>query len=395
MHRLLQGDVGCGKTVVAAMALLPALDNGLQAAWMTPTEVLAWQSFTTLEQWFAPLGVKVVLLKGGMEAGQRRALLGQIGRGEFQLVVGTQALLQPDVRFRRLGMVVIDEQHRFGVAQRQALEHKDEAADFLLMSATPIPQSLAQTLYGDLELVTIKDRPRGSQQISTHLVPEAKREDMYRFVREQLAGSGSAFYVTPRIERDDEEEESELKDVLSSFEQLSRSHFKAIPAALLHGRLSSAEKAACIGQFIEGAIRLLVATTVIEVGIDAPRASIIIIENADRFGLAQLHQLRGRVGRGGQAAWCFLLGGGGDNAEAQQRLRGFCSNHDGFALAELDLRLRGPGAILGRDQSGFGDVHLASILDDIELFGQIQRDLELLLPAEKVSKRSADPTMQG
>lgn len=381
MHRLLQGDVGSGKTVVAFMACLPALASGCQVAWMAPTEVLARQTWQTVKTWLEPLGYDTALLTGAVS--DKRSLRADLASGALSMVVGTHALLQPQVSFGRLGMVVIDEQHRFGVKQRLALQKKDERCDFLLMSATPIPQSLAQTFYGDLELVTIEGRPPGRRDVRTHLVPDAKRGDMEQFVREQIADHGAqAYYVVPRIEQGDDEE-SDLKDLQTTYRHLTRNAFKGVPAALVHGGLPAQDKDAVVSAFRDGGTSLLVATTVVEVGIDAPGATIIVIENAERFGVSALHQLRGRVGRSAAQGYCFLLSPLAEKEPAvRERLAALCRSHDGFELAEMDLRHRGPGQVMGQQQSGWDDRAMAAILNHTALFREIQQELRTAIATD-------------
>jgi ATP-dependent DNA helicase RecG len=379
MHRLLQGDVGSGKTLVAFFACLPALASGLQVAWLAPTEVLALQTFHLIEQWLATLGMNASLCRGGMNQADRANLCSGLAAGTVRFVVGTHALLQPDIRFKHLGMIVIDEQHKFGVEQRLALHEKDKASDLLLMSATPIPQTLAQTLYGDLEVVTIEKPPKGRLPVATHLVPDLKRVDMERFVRTMIEKeNAAAYWVVPRIEKDDAEDV--VKDAGTTFESLSHGSMHGIPMACLHGRLAIEEKERIVRQFIEGSVQLLVSTTVIEVGIDIPRATSMVIENAERFGLAQLHQLRGRVGRGGAKAWCFLLSPLANDPDTAQRLSYFCAHSDGFKIADKDLELRGPGEVGGFRQSGWEDLKMADIVRDAPLFREIQAEIEHHLP---------------
>lgn len=378
MHRLLQGDVGSGKTVVAFFGCLPALNENLQVAWLSPTEVLARQTWQQLSLWLSSIGLRAALVLGATKASEKKKLLKELSTGEIQFVVGTHALLQPSVNFKALGMVVIDEQHKFGVQQRLSLQEKDPHCDYLLMSATPIPQSLAMTLYGDLEIVTIKKGPAGRQPVSTHIVPEYKRADMENYIAEQLRKSDAqAYYVVPRIESD-ESEEPVIKDILSTFSKLTQHRFNDISCGFIHGKMDCEQKQDVMSGFSNGKIKLLVSTSVIEVGIDVPDASIIVIENADRFGLAQLHQLRGRVGRGSKKSYCFLLIS--DNADelARKRLSLFCNNHNGFEIAELDLQYRGPGEISGIKQSGWADLKMADIIKDIQLFKEIQNELEAM-----------------
>ncbi|NLL14199.1 MAG: ATP-dependent DNA helicase RecG [Fibrobacter sp.] len=378
MHRLLQGDVGSGKTVVAFFGCLPALNENLQVAWLSPTEVLARQTWNQLSLWLSTIGLKAALFLGATKASEKQKLIKDLSTGEIQFVVGTHALLQPSVKFKALGMVIIDEQHKFGVQQRLSLQVKDSHCDYLLMSATPIPQSLAMTLYGDLEIVTIKKGPAGRKPVSTHIVPEYKRTDMENYIAEQLRKSDAqAYYVVPRIESD-ESDEPLLKDTFSTFLKLTQNRFNDISCGFIHGKMDYEQKQSVMSGFSHGKIKLLISTSVIEVGIDVPDASIIVIENADRFGLAQLHQLRGRVGRGNKKSYCFLLIS--DNADqfARKRLSLFCNNHNGFEIAELDLQNRGPGEISGIKQSGWADLRMADIIKDIQLFKEIQNELEMM-----------------
>lgn len=376
MHRMLQGDVGSGKTVVACAACLPALESGLQVAWLAPTEILAFQTHKTLKAWLEPLGYTVSLLTGSTPEQTRRPLLASLAASKTGVIVGTHALLQPRVRFGHLGMAVVDEQHRFGVEQRQLLLDKDPCADFLLMSATPIPHTLARTLYGDLEMVTIDSRPQGRLPVSTHLVPKTKRAGMEQFIRKQTVDHGaSAYYVVPRVGQSDDED-LELADVQSSYKSLTSGSLKGITAALIHGQLPPEEKKRIIEGFAEGSIKVLVATTVIEVGIDSPDAQVVVIENAERFGLSQLHQLRGRVGRGSEQSWCFLLTASTTPPETIERLRMFTTMSDGFAIAELDLKTRGPGSAALLRQSGWDDPDIPYILDNLEIFREIQHRMD-------------------
>jgi len=378
MHRLLQGDVGSGKTVVAFCACLPALNAGLQVAWLAPTEVLARQTSSVVTPWLRSLGLEPALLTGQTSADERRAALTGLANGMVRFAVGTHSLLQPAVRFGKLGMIVIDEQHKFGVAQRLVLQEKDPAADFLLMSATPIPQSLAKTLYGDLDVVTLRGRPAWKSPPRTHLVPPQKRDDMHTFILSRVSqGAARAFYVAPRIEADDE---GGTTDVESLYESLARGPFAGTRIALVHGRTPAEERDSTMTQFADGRIRVLVATSIIEVGIDVPDASIIVIADADRFGMASLHQLRGRVGRGGGDAFCFLLSEAEPDTPAYQRLQLLCKEFDGFVLADADLRMRGPGEVAGSMQTGWDDLRLADILRDADLFREIRQTQDRLLP---------------
>jgi ATP-dependent DNA helicase RecG len=377
MHRLLQGDVGSGKTLVAFFACFPALASGLQVVWLAPTAVLAMQTWRLVSAWLKMLGMTALLVRGGMPAVQKREMMEEIASGAVRFVIGTHALLQPTVRFKQLGMIVIDEQHKFGVEQRLLLQEKDPASDFLLMSATPIPQTLAKTLYGDLDIVTIEKPPRGRLPIVSRLVPEEKRADMECFIRKTIVEQGGAVYwVVPRIEQDETAEI--VKDARSAFERLSNGPFNGIPVGCLHGQLSDDEKERVIQSFITGTIQILVTTTVIEVGVDITRATCMVIENAERFGMAQLHQLRGRVGRGHGKSWCFLLSPLAGDPEVSGRLRYFCSHADGFDIADKDLDLRGPGEVGGFRQTGWDDLKLADIVRDAPLFREIQEEIDLL-----------------
>ncbi|HEX3020164.1 MAG TPA: ATP-dependent DNA helicase RecG [Chitinispirillaceae bacterium] len=380
MHRLLQADVGAGKTVVAFFSCLPALNENLQVAWLAPTEVLARQSWNILSLWLSKIGFRAALILGGMKANEKQKTLKQLLSGEINFVIGTHALLQTSVRFKNLGMVVIDEQHKFGVQQRLTLQEKDPKCDYLLMSATPIPQSLAMTLYGDLEIVTIDKGPSGRLPVSTHIVPEVKRIDMEKFIVGQMQKNNTrAYYVVPRIESD-ESDEPLIRDITSTFSNLTQNRFADIASGFIHGKMDDEQKQNVMTDFSKGNIQLLVSTSVIEVGIDVPEASIIVIENADRFGLAQLHQLRGRVGRGNSKSYCFLMISEQADQSAHKRLELFCKNHDGFKIAEMDLQNRGPGEISGIKQSGWGDLKMADIFNDIELFKEIQNELESIFP---------------
>ena len=385
MHRLLQGDVGCGKTLTAFFACLPAINSGCQVAWLTPTEVLAQQTFGLVSSWMSFLGFGTGLLKGSCSQSDKKKTTAALSSGELRFVVGTHALLSSSVHFKKLGMIVIDEQHKFGTAQRLAMQEKDLASDFLLMSATPIPQTLAKTLYGDLDIVSILKGPSGRHPVSTHLVPEHKRAGMEQFVLKEITGNGAqVFYVVPRIEHDDSDEGTDLKDTARSFEELTKGVFSKVKVECLHGQMGPEEKAGVMDDFVRGATKLLVATTVIEVGVDVPAATIVIIENAERFGLAQLHQLRGRVGRGSAKSYCFLMAGAGVDEDSMKRLSGFCRCHDGFEIAEMDLGYRGPGDIVGDRQWGMDDLKMADILRDAGLFRTIQEEIDLLFQTRKI-----------
>lgn len=359
MARLLQGDVGSGKTAVAAAAVYVAVRNGAQAALMAPTEILARQHFTNLQHYLYPLGVRMELLTGAMTAGERRAARERIGTGQSDFAVGTHALIQDGVTFRDLGLAVIDEEHRFGVEQRRALIRT--MPDVLVMSATPIPRSLALTDYGDLELTTIEGLPPGRVPIKTALTSATKRRDVYRFAWEQIREGRQVYVVTPLIE------ESEALDEVLAATRLEDDLRQILPEAarigLLHGRMSAAEKDEVMGAFRRHDLDLLVTTTVIEVGVDVPNATVMIVENAERFGLAQLHQLRGRVGRGAHASHCVLVAGDASR-KTRERLNVLVKHADGFTIAEVDLRLRGPGDLRGTRQSGLPELMIGDIVED-------------------------------
>jgi ATP-dependent DNA helicase RecG len=378
MHRLLMGDVGTGKTVVALFAMLLALENDFQAALMAPTELLAEQHAATLAVLLEPLDFKPELLLGRQTPSEKVAVRGRLAGGQARLVVGTHALLQEGVSFRRLGLVVIDEQHRFGVEQRAALIGKGAAPDVLLLTATPIPRSLALTLYGDLDVSTLKQRPPGRGTVRTAVRSTSHRERVLDFVRSECAEGRQAYVVLPVI---DESERADLR-AATTMEQSLVARWPELRVGLVHGRLKADERDDVMRRFRRGDIQVLVATTVIEVGIDVPNATIMLIEHPERFGLAQLHQLRGRVGRGTDESYCILLAEGPSFA----RLQAFAASHDGFRIAELDLQERGMGDLIGARQSGGFEVRHA----------QLPADADLLIRARELASQTigADPTLQ-
>lgn len=368
MQRLLQGDVGSGKTIVAVFAALLAMENGYQAAIMAPTELLAEQHFQSISRLLAPLAIEPILLTGSIKPRARREIASRLAEARPHLVVGTHALVQESAQFSKLGLAVVDEQHRFGVEQRKALGAKGESPDVLLMSATPIPRSLALTLYGDLDLSLLDERPPGRQPITTALRPESTRDRVLEFVVREVGKGRQAYIVYPVIE---ESEKTDLKAATTMFELLSVGVFRNLRTALLHGRLPSDEKDALMRRFRDGDIDVLIATTVIEVGIDVPNATVMLVEHPERFGLSQLHQLRGRVGRGGEQSWCILLGD--VSPITRQRLEIFAGTEDGFEIARADLELRGMGDLFGERQSGVPTFRVADPLRDEQL-NELARD---------------------
>ena len=368
MSRLVQGDVGCGKTMVAAAAAYCAAKNGRQTALMAPTEILARQHYERLEPLFSALGISCALLTGSMTPAQKRECRRSIAQGEAEVVIGTHALLTETTVFSRLGLVIADEQHRFGVAQRTALLEKGERPHLLLMSATPIPRTLALLMYGDLEVSVIDELPPGRQEVETFLVSESYRARLNGFIRRQAEEGHQSFIVCPAIE---EGETDGLKAAEQWAQTLQQQVFPQLRVALLHGKMKGSEKEEIMGRFAAGEFDLLVSTTVIEVGVDVPNATLMVIENADRFGLSQLHQLRGRIGRGEAKSYCVLVS---DNRspETLQRLQALCATHDGFRIAEEDLKLRGPGDFFGSRQHGLPVFRMGDLAQDLSLLRQAQ-----------------------
>jgi ATP-dependent DNA helicase RecG len=377
MNRLLQGDVGSGKTIVAGAAMLAAVEAGCQSAMMVPTEILAIQHFRTLVPHMERLGVRMSLLVGSLKAPDKKRVRDGLKDGTIQMVVGTHALIQSDVSFRKLALVVIDEQHRFGVRQRAALVADDP--HILVMTATPIPRTLALTAYADLELSVIDEMPPGRAPVKTRVVPPEKRESMYAYIRERQAAGEQAYLLYPVIE---ETEKQDMEAAEGAFADLSAGPLKGVPMAILHGRMSMADKDEVMSAFNAGVVRVLVATTVVEVGVHVPQATIMAVHHAERFGLSQLHQLRGRVGRGGREGFCFLLVGDGASPESMDRLGVLVREADGFRIAEEDLRIRGPGEFLGTRQHGVPGFRVANPLRDRELVERASVAVKSLLAAD-------------
>lgn len=381
MHRILQGDVGSGKTVISALALAKAAENGYQGCIMAPTEILARQHYDTLQQFLQPAGIRIGLLVGGMRVKARRELLLNLELGLIDVLVGTHALLEEDVRFAKLSLAVTDEQHRFGVEQRARLTNKSATApDVLVMTATPIPRTLALTVYGDLDISLMKGRPPGRKPVQTLCYNEAKRREVYQGLLRQVQGGRQAYIVCPLIEAS---EALEARSAEKVYEELSQGVLKNVRCALLHGRLKPAEKEAIMADFVAGHTKVLVSTTVIEVGVNVPNATLMVIENAERFGLAQLHQLRGRVGRGSEQSYCVLLTGV-DTPEALARLQVVRDSEDGFYLAEKDMEQRGVGQLFGLKQHGLPDLRIADIIRDTDTIVEVRK-----LAQEELSKPNA------
>lgn len=376
MHRLLQGDVGSGKTVVSMAAMVTACEAGYQTAIMAPTEILAAQHFKNISGWVQELGIEATLLTGSMKAAERRNALAKIESGKIGIVVGTHAVIQEGVAFNRLGLVVIDEQHRFGVIQRAALREKGINPDVLVMTATPIPRTLAMTVYGDLDLSVIDEMPPGKKPIKTKVFYEKSRERVYEIIRKEITKGNQAFIVYPLVE---ESEALDLKDATGMAAHLQKDIFPDLRVGLVHGRMKGPEKEAIMADFKERVLDILVSTTVIEVGIDIPTASLMVVEHAERFGLSQLHQLRGRVGRSELNSYCILVAQHRGSADARKRLRVMEETNDGFRIAEEDLLIRGPGEFMGTRQSGLPDFRVASILRDSTTLNEARQEAFLLV----------------
>ncbi|MBR1724595.1 MAG: ATP-dependent DNA helicase RecG, partial [Ruminococcus sp.] len=389
MSRLIQGDVGSGKTVVAACMAYFVYLNGWQSCMMAPTEILAAQHYETFKKYLEPLGVRVALLSGGMKPKQKKEVQQGIADGSYNVVVGTHALFYGNTEFKDLALVITDEQHRFGVEQRRKLAAKGRNPHTIVMSATPIPRTLALMLYGDLQVSVIDELPAGRKPVETYAVTGKMRERAYGFVKKQLDAGHQGFIVCPAVE----ESELDIKNAKSYYEELQGGVFADYKLGLLYGKMSSGEKESVMGAFKEGIIDLLVSTTVVEVGVDVPNATIMVVENADRFGLSQLHQLRGRVGRGGDAAYCVLIT---DNTSPDnvRRMKAISGTNDGFKVAEEDLRLRGPGDFFGTQQHGLPAFKIADLTRDVALLEKAQKLSSMVISEDPALTRSKNRVLK-
>ncbi len=400
LYRLLQGDVGSGKTFVCAVAIAHVLENGYQAAMMAPTEILARQHFRELSRLFEGSGKHVALFTGGIAGAEKRKMEKSLAEGEIDLAIGTHALLGEGILFKRLGIIIVDEQHRFGVRQRLALKQKGEAPAILVVSATPIPRTMAMMLYGDLKVSEIDELPPGRILVKTFRVGEGKRMDMYRFIEDKIKAGGRAFFILPLV--NESEKLEEIKSVISMGAHLQDEIFKNYTIEILHGKMKQEEKEGVLRKFRDGTCHVLAATTVVEVGIDIPEADILVIEHAERFGLAQLHQLRGRIGRGTRESFCFLLTSRNCSEEALIRLKRFTETHDGFAIAELDFELRGTGELAGLRQSGVDGFRFLNLVRDRKIIEMAKEDAIAIVkgslkldPGEEVMVRELSRRYDG
>jgi ATP-dependent DNA helicase RecG len=391
MYRLLQGDVGSGKTVVAMIVMLIAVENGYQTALMAPTEILAEQHYLSCHELLEELGVKVALFTGSLAGRARKSLLKEVQEGKVQIVVGTHTLIQEGVQFAKLGFVTIDEQHRFGVRQRAKLRQKGHLPDVLVMTATPIPRSLALTLYGDLDLSVIDQMPPGRGMIFTRQFGEGNREEVYDFLKSELDKGRQAYVVFPIIE---ESEKLELKAAVSYYEKLKEGKLSSYRLDLLHGRMKGSEKEKIMRRFREGETQALVSTPVVEVGLDVPNATVMLVEHSERFGLSQLHQLRGRIGRGGHDSFCLLVSSDKKSEEAKERIRLLASTTDGFKISEYDMQLRGPGEFFGTRQHGLPELRYADLAKDFGLVRKAREAAFKLVEADPKFTRKDNRTVR-
>lgn len=384
MNRLIQGDVGSGKTAVATCAAFWAIQNGYQVAMMAPTEVLAAQHLQSFTELFAPFGVSTVLLNGSMKKKERDEVLDQICSGQAKMIIGTHAVIQKTVIFNKLGLVITDEQHRFGVKQREALTGKGQSPHCLVMTATPIPRTLALILYGDLDISIIDALPPGRQKIDTLLVTESHRKRMYGFIEKNVRQGRQAYIICPAIEQKDDDEpksKAELRYLQEHIKELEHNVFRALVIRGLHGKMKPADKQAVMAEFARGQVDILISTTVIEVGVNVPNATIMVVENAERFGLSQLHQLRGRVGRGAEKSYCILVSDS-ESEVAKERLRVMKETTDGFVISEMDLKLRGSGDFFGTRQHGLPEMKIANLFKDLELLKMAEKSAQRLIDAD-------------
>ena len=379
MNRLVQGDVGSGKTMVAACCAWAVCMAGKQAAFMAPTEILAEQHLATMREFMAPFGLRVEKLTGSMTAKEKNAVKADLAAGNIQIIVGTHALITQDVEFADLALVITDEQHRFGVNQRSALSAKANTPHVLVMSATPIPRTLALMIYGDLDVSVIDELPPGRQKVDTFTVDESYRERLYGFMDKLVKQGRQVFVVCPMVE-ENEEFDPDLKSAVEHAAELQQA-FPQLSVGCIHGKMKAKDKEAVMADVVAGTIDILVSTTVIEVGVDVPNAALIVVENAERFGLSQLHQLRGRVGRGQHKSWCILISDA-KNDEAKARLKAMCETNDGFRISEEDLRLRGPGDFFGKRQHGLPEMHIADLCGDMNILQTAQDAAKELLRAD-------------
>jgi ATP-dependent DNA helicase RecG len=381
MNRLLQGDVGSGKTIVAFMCMLLAIDNGFQACLMAPTEILANQHFVGLGELAARLGIEIRLLTGSTKTAARKEIHEGLENGSLKILVGTHALLEDKVQFANLGLAIIDEQHRFGVAQRSKLWHKNEVPPHVLvMTATPIPRTLAMSLYGDLDISVIDELPPGRKPIQTVHRFDANRLKVWKFMKDEIAKGRQIYVVFPLIK---ESEKLDFKNLMEGYEGISRDFpLPQYAISIVHGQMKPSEKDSEMKRFAEGKTQIMVATTVIEVGVNVPNASVMIIESAERFGLSQLHQLRGRVGRGAEQSFCILMTSHQLSSDSKTRMETMCSTNDGFEIAEVDLKLRGPGDLLGTQQSGVLQLRIADLVRDRDLLQVARHEASKLLKAD-------------
>ncbi len=389
MNRLVQGDVGSGKTIIAVLALFKAVRNGYQGAFMVPTEILAEQHFKSVKPLFERYNITVELLSGSQPKKQKQSIFEAIKAGDIDIVIGTHALIEDSVEFNKLGLVVTDEQHRFGVRQRAVLAEKGENPDVLVMTATPIPRTLALILYGDLDISIIDELPPGRKPIKTYSVNEAMRERINNFIREKVREGRQVYIVCPLVE---ESEEIEAKSAVVTAEDISNNVFKDLRVGIIHGKMKAKEKEAIMKSFVSGEISILVSTTIIEVGVNVPNATLMVIENAERFGLAQLHQLRGRVGRGAEQSYCVLFNQSKSQV-SRERMKIMSQSNDGFVISEKDLEIRGPGDFFGTKQHGLPELKIANLYKDIEIMKLAQENVKSLL--EEDNNLEKNPALKG